>query len=217
MGHEPTPSPEPERYPSLGCVVVSVAVTAILIGIAVVTKAIPAIIAAASVTILAGVAIIMAIADGIRARLDLVKARSLWRPMGIQGVLVYSNSPHWKEYVETNWLPSLRDRFVLLNWSEKQQWPQSLEVRLFRRYCGGRKYFDENYNPAIILLRETRHPLVFKFFYAFRDAKHGNLAALENLERTLFRELGLEYEGCRYAPHRYCSRMPEPVQRNPLQ
>ena len=127
------------------------------------------------------------VAYWLRGKYLLFKAQRQWKAQSIRGVLVYSDSPNWKSYIESNWLPVFRDRFVILNWSQRKQWEPSLERSLFRRFCGP----DENYNPAIILLRGLRAPLVFRFFYAFRDAKHGNVQALNDLERVLLAELDL--------------------------
>ena len=43
-----------------------------------------------------------------------------------------------------------------------------------------------NFNPALILLRGLRHPYVYRYYYAFRDAKHGNMEALRRLETHMF-------------------------------
>ena len=109
-----------------------------------------------------------------------------WRLSGIRGVLVYSNSPHWKTYIEERWLPKVGDRMIVLNWSQRKQWRFSLASEMHGHYCGQ----NQNYNPAAVIPRGLRHPLVFRFFYAFRDAKHGNREALEWLEKRLFAELG---------------------------
>lgn len=115
----------------------------------------------------------------------LLLAKLQWARQGIHGVLVYSNSPHWQSHVERQWLPRLGNLLRTLNWSERNAWRPSLEVRLFR-YFVGTQY---NFNPAVIVLRGLRWPLVFRFFFAFRDAKHGNNAALQRLEKRLYSEL----------------------------
>jgi hypothetical protein len=116
-------------------------------------------------------------------------ARLRWVPQGIRGVLVYSDSPNWQEHIETHWLPSFGTQFRVLNWSRRKEWKPSLEVRLFLHYCG----VDRNFNPSVVLLRGLRHPLVFRFFYAFQEAKHGKPAVLHSLEQRLFRELHISW------------------------
>ena len=52
-------------------------------------------------------------------------------------LFVYSDSPNWKEYLEANILPKLPANTVVLNWSNRAQWPKfSLPVRLFRCFRG---------------------------------------------------------------------------------
>ncbi len=43
----------------------------------------------------------------------------LWCTRGKDMLLVYSDSPNWKEYVENRLIARLRERAVLLNWSER--------------------------------------------------------------------------------------------------
>lgn len=107
---------------------------------------------------------------------------------GIRGIVVTSASPNWSDYIEKNWLSRLGDQFKLLNMSEKKKWDKTLSVRVFSHFCD----YWENYCPAILLYRGLRRPLVFRFFYAFRDHKHGNEEALRNLEDNLFNLLNIE-------------------------
>ena len=104
---------------------------------------------------------------------------------GVVGILVYSESPHWHEHVREVWLPRLGDRVVVLNWLERRHWGRGLSVRLFDHFMGR----QENFNPSVLLFRGLRSPLRFRFFYAFRDARHGNRQALERLEERLWAEI----------------------------
>ncbi len=103
----------------------------------------------------------------------------------IFGVLVTSDSPNWKQHIESRWIPRFGDSVVILNWSEHKRWRLSVYTLIFRRFVGA----EHNYCPSIVLLNGLKQPLVFRFFYAFRDAKHGNRSALEELEERLFSEL----------------------------
>ena len=47
-----------------------------------------------------------------------------------------------------------------------------------------------NFNPAVLVLRGLKRPLVYRFYYAFQHAKHGRTDYLERLERDLFEHLG---------------------------
>jgi hypothetical protein len=105
---------------------------------------------------------------------------------GLVGVMVTSDSPNWNAYIRENWLERFGDRFVVLNWSQRKQW-EGLAAGLFGYFVGR----DENFCPAVILLRGLRRPLVFRCFYAFRDSKHGNESELRRIEERLAREMGL--------------------------
>ncbi len=109
----------------------------------------------------------------------------IWRPSGVRGVLVYSESPNWQDYIESNWLPRTANRLTVLNWSDRQDWTKTLAVRLFRYYVGT----VSNFNPSVVLSQGLRWPLVFRCFHAFRDAKHENWEALRGIEQRLFDEL----------------------------
>jgi len=74
---------------------------------------------------------IVCVAYGI---LLLLAAWWRWHGTDIRGVLVWSDSPNWREYIEQNWLPRLAGKVVVLNWSERRHWRASLAVRLFRLF-----------------------------------------------------------------------------------
>jgi len=133
-----------------------------------------------------------------------------WELEGKQGILVYSDSPHWKAYIEEKWLPLLGDRFIVLNWSHKTRWPAEhpLEARIFRTFAGVR-----DFNPLAIifprprtsfrtvladalrrgdllaLLFPTPDVKVIRFWKPFRDFKHGRERSLRAAERELFAAL----------------------------
>lgn len=126
-----------------------------------------------------------------------------------RGLLVYSNSPNWQLHIENQWLPQVRDRLVVLNWSERARWntEHPLEAALFRRHLGGKEF-----NPAAIVFRPHKpgqlfrlwikairdlDPLgmlapyrqsvdVVRFWRPFRDYKHGREQALGAAEAELW-------------------------------
>ena len=110
-----------------------------------------------------------------------------WRGSRIRGILVTSNSPNWHDYIEKAWLPRLEGRVVVLNWSERSTWRNELAVMIWRRF--GVCFNESNVNPLVILFRGLAYPYVYRFFYAFRDAKHGNRDALRRLEDHLFAQI----------------------------
>ena len=132
---------------------------------------------------------------------------------GRRGILIYSDSPNWQSYIESHWLPRLRGRLVVLNWSERARWDElhPLEAPFVRRHMG-----DINFNPIAIVflssrvvdrLREARraarrlepigivspflsHVSTVRFLMAFRDFKHGRDEALRAAEARLWSLLG---------------------------
>lgn len=112
----------------------------------------------------------------------LLLAWNRQRHDNIRGLLIYSNSPNWQAYVEEHWIPKLGNQVAVLNWSERATWPKSLDVRIFW-YFG---HQDENFNPIVIGFRGLRYPLIFRFYHAFRDAKHGRAESLHDLEQEMF-------------------------------
>lgn len=112
---------------------------------------------------------------------------AIWLTWKKQFILfVYSNSPTWKEYIEREILPYLRDRAVILNWSERRNWKNSLAVMAFR-YFGGYR----NFNPIAFIFRPFHFVRTYRFFEAFKAFKHGNAERVEVLKRELFNEVDL--------------------------
>lgn len=112
----------------------------------------------------------------------LAAARRNLRRRGVDFIIVYSNSPNWKQHILDTWVPRLGSRAALLNWSERARWQPTLEVRLFNHFVKA----PRNFNPAVLALRGLRRPLVYRFYDAFRHAKHDRTDYLETLERELF-------------------------------
>lgn len=122
-----------------------------------------------------------------------------WRRHGGAGrfvLFVYSDSPNWKTYVESNILPRVGGHAVVLNWSHRREWEQahSFEARVFRRWAGKREF-----NPLALIIRPGRRVKVLRFWQAFRDFKHGRHQALTEVQAALFEEV--EQYRARRAPH----------------
>ena len=103
-----------------------------------------------------------------------------WLPRGRSALVVYSNSPIWREYFEEHVLPAVGNRAAVLNWSDRSQWRLSVPVALFRAF-GGRREF----NPMAIVLGPWSWPRTFRFYRAFQSFKHGNPDEVERLRREL--------------------------------
>ncbi len=101
----------------------------------------------------------------------------------MKGLLVYSRSPNWQPYIEEHWLPRFGGAVELLNWSDRRRWSKNdHRVRIFETFIAS----DEDYNPAAVVFRSTGAPSVFRFYPAFKNAKHGNVEGLQDLEAQFF-------------------------------
>jgi hypothetical protein len=97
-------------------------------------------------------------------------------------ILVYSDSPDWKPYIDNNWLRIIRSYSIVLNWSERKKWNYwSWPVRAFKHWGGGK-----NFNPMAIILAGGVKIEVIRFFEAFKDFKHGKEVPLRTAENQLF-------------------------------
>jgi hypothetical protein len=120
-------------------------------------------------------------------RLLLVAAALRLRPRGVRGVLVHSESPAWRAHVQEAWLPRLGARVLALDGPARAASPRPLEVRLYERFC---RIEGRDVDPAVIVLRGLRHPLVFRFHAPLQAARQGDRRPLEALERELFQAMG---------------------------
>jgi hypothetical protein len=98
-------------------------------------------------------------------------------------VFVYSDSPNWKAHVESRILPRLPENTVVLNWSQRRQWPRfSLPVMLFRCFAG-----EHEFVPIGLVFERWQAVEEYRFWQPFRDAKHGHGGALEFVESQFLR------------------------------
>jgi hypothetical protein len=104
-----------------------------------------------------------------------------WCPRGRYVLVVYSNSPIWKEYFEQNVLPAVGSRGVVLNWSDRKQWSYSLSAALFRFFAGTREF-----NPLAIVFQPLTWPRRFRFYGPFKAFTHGRPEEVERMRLELF-------------------------------
>ena len=108
-----------------------------------------------------------------------------WLPKGKDVLYVSSDSPIWKEYMETEVFPLVAERAIVLSWSARSKWPKwSFAVRVFRTFGRGR-----DFNPMVVLFRPFRRARIFRFLPAFQERKHGDSASVEQLRRDLIQVL----------------------------
>ncbi len=121
----------------------------------------------------------------IRLVLVYVLVWLTWLPRGKNVLLVYSDSPIWKEYMTGEILPLVRERAVILNWSERTQWKRfSLGVQVFRALGG-----DREFNPLVVVFRRLQNARKFRFWRPFKAWKHGDKEPVERLRQELLNEL----------------------------
>jgi hypothetical protein len=99
-------------------------------------------------------------------------------------VFVYSDSPIWKDYIEIEILPHLQEHAVVLNWSERRRWKNSLAVLAFRHFGGYR-----NFNPIVMVFHPFHLVKAHRFFEAFQEFKHGNPGKVEQVKKELFDDI----------------------------
>jgi len=109
--------------------------------------------------------------------------------VGKQYVLfVYSDSPIWKDYMEREIIPHIKENAIILNWSARKSWKQSLSIFVFRYFGGSR-----NFNPIGIVIRPFQPAKTYRFYQAFKKFKHGNPTEVEEIKNSLFRDLKIEH------------------------
>ncbi len=110
--------------------------------------------------------------------------RAAYRTTGKDVLVVYTDSPHWKEYIETRWLTRFGDRAISfdrsLPWHEDQ-----VEARLWRAVAG-----PVEHTPVVIVVPARGKVQVVRFWLAFRDYKHGKDGRLREAEARLAEILG---------------------------
>lgn len=110
-----------------------------------------------------------------------------WCLRGRDVLLVYSDSPIWRDYIEQRVLPFLGSRAMVLNWSHRKRWPFSLSRLAFYHFGGHRQF-----NPLGVVFRPFRRTRTFRFWEPFREYKHGRPDALAALEREFFLTTGIQ-------------------------
>ena len=108
-----------------------------------------------------------------------------WSARGVNVLLVYSDSPNWHDYIETNIIPRLPPSTVTINWSDRRNWKRfSLPVMAARFFGGSREF-----NPMIVVFRPFHWAKTYRFWQPFKDYKHGKTEPLHALETKMFDEL----------------------------
>lgn len=113
--------------------------------------------------------------------------RRFWRVHGQLGrdvLVVTSDSPTWSGYMRDVFLPRLKDRAVVINWSERSRWTRTVETRAFHAFAG-----KSDHTPIAIVFHPSKPPTCFRFYRAFLDFKHGKPQQLRQVEAELLEHL----------------------------
>ena len=180
--HRRAAPPPIESVWSSGCLATLIVYLAIMVAWYAATRNLIAL----GLVIVGAVGTALLLSHALFGLLLLARVRLRWTRRGVQCLVVHSHSPLWEEHIASQWLARFGDRAVTLDWSQRSAWSESLAVDLFR-YFGGTR----NFNPAVLVFRGLRRPLVFRFYYAFHEARIGRPRYLEELEQAMFAALGL--------------------------
>ena len=119
-------------------------------------------------------------------RIAAVRAfRSQYAANGKDLLIVLTDSPHWRPYIESEWLSRWGERAVVLDRSKPWNRDQP-EARLWNAVKG-----EEEHTPLAIVVPARGRIKVIRLFLAFRDYKHGKDQKLRAAEREL--EAALDY------------------------
>jgi len=110
--------------------------------------------------------------------------RAANRTNGKDVLVVYTDSPLWKEYIETRWLPRWGERAIAFDRSKPWREDQ-VEARLWRAVAG-----TAEHTPVVIVVPPRGRVQIVRFWLAFRDHKHGKDARLRDAEARLAAILG---------------------------
>lgn len=102
-----------------------------------------------------------------------------------RGILVYSDSPAWKSYIEDRWLPVAGERLELINISRLDHWKPSLAGLIFEVHLEGKR-------PSLpVALVFSKRPALIAFNGGFLDFASGDDEQLKKQEQNLARALGV--------------------------
>jgi len=106
-----------------------------------------------------------------------------WCARGRRILVVYSRSPVWQERIETEWLPRLGDRAVVLDWSDRATWGRwrPFAAVVFRCWAP-----EKSVNPLVVLFPVFPFVRHIEFYRSFHNWKHGDPSALYAAESSLF-------------------------------
>ena len=113
----------------------------------------------------------------------------IWSFRAGKVIFAYSESPHWKGYLESEILPFLPASSVTLNISRVGSLRGSFEEKCYRHWSGSQEYC-----PIAIVFRPFRPPECYRFYSAFLEAKHGHPERLNQISNRFLEQV------CKHVP-----------------
>ena len=142
------------------------------------------------------VALIWIVGSFLFSLLVLMSVWLSWSWRGKDLLIIYSDSPLWKDYFESGLLPRMGNRAEVLNWSNQSKWQLlSLKTIVFSQFKG-----EKDFNPMLLQILPFRWPKRIRFYQAFHDSKHGKHETLIRLEADLSSLLKQHIELTAYHP-----------------
>lgn len=100
-----------------------------------------------------------------------------WIPKGKYIFIVTSESPAWKEFMQTRVIDVYGENAVVINWSERKRWRgRSIESQVFHTILG-----YQEHTPSVVVFSPWYWPKVFRFFVPFKSYKRGKVEEVEAL------------------------------------
>ena len=98
-------------------------------------------------------------------------------------LFVYSDSPNWKDYIETNILPRIEACSVVLNWSRRREWDahRQYETKLFNQWSGPGEFV-----PVAIVFPLRGKVKVFRLWHPSQNPKRGKENVSKEAEQALY-------------------------------
>ena len=96
-------------------------------------------------------------------------------------LFVYSDSSKWKDYIETNILPCIEARSIILNWSRRGEWGSRMqfETTLINQWAGPGEFV-----PVAILFSPVLKVKTFRLWQFSKNSKKGKVRVSKETEQA---------------------------------
>ena len=115
----------------------------------------------------------------------LNQVQSSWFPKGKNVLFVYSNRKIWKDYFETNLIPKIQNKSIIINWSNRHQngWDKnSLEAKALNAFRP-----SYNFYPLVIVFDTQKAVKVFPLYDSFLKKIKSNSKEYQDIESQILK------------------------------